>query len=175
MAETKTRRQRAVAVPKAAIEATERTPGGEALDDRPLQVGPRDAMNADQYDPEIDVVPGIEEKGFHTGLVRQPASPIGGEGELRGFEATGVAGDSKFAYGSLAHLKAAHNALEAGDRRYAGVEPTSEEAFDPERLAAAERKAAEQGPRDAEDAPRSTRGKTGADSFESAEKAADKG
>lgn len=136
------------AVPKAAIEATERTPGADELADRPLQIGPRDAMNADEFDPAIDYVPDLEEKGYHTGLVRQPAAPIGGEGELRGFEATGIAGDSRFAYGSLAHLKAVHNESEGDDSRYAGRAPSNPDAFDASRLRAAEQRSIAHGPTD---------------------------
>lgn len=92
------------------------TPGvtedAEVLD-APLALpatGPRDAL----VTPEAqDYVPDIEEKGYHVGLVRQPADLVGNPATgAEGFRSQG--GDSKFAYGSLAHLKAAHNAAEKG-------------------------------------------------------------
>lgn len=140
-------------VPREAIEATEATPGTDP--DAPLVGRPtRDALNANDYDPDVDYVPGIDEKGYHTGQVRQPAEPIGEEGNLRGFRSTGVAGDSKFAYGSLAHLKAAHNAAEADDPSYRGVETSKEDAFDPAKLRAAEVEAARRGPARETEPPR---------------------
>jgi len=42
-----------------------------ALDDA-RRVGPRDALTGD-YDPDVDYVPDLVEKGYHAGTVRQPA------------------------------------------------------------------------------------------------------
>lgn len=81
--------------------------------DAPLSlpvVGPRDALVTPE--PQ-DYVPDIDEKGYHVGLVRQPADLVGTpEAGVQGFRSQG--GESKFAFGSLAHLKAAHNDAEAG-------------------------------------------------------------
>lgn len=102
----------------------ERTPGAPAPDeiaDTPLTVGPPDALIESQR-TEYDYVPDLETKGFHTGMVRQPAEIIGTPENVRGFEATGSAGPSKFDNGTdLRSLKAHANERENSDPRYAGV------------------------------------------------------
>jgi hypothetical protein len=155
---------------------TEVTPGAEAEADRPLSLA-RDALIADQYDENVDYVPELDTKGYHAGLVRQPAEVVGSfPDNVRGFRATGIAGESKFKQTSFRELKAANSAMQADDPAYAGVVTTNEDAFDPEKLAAAERKAAKAGPApDGGRAPaggEGDTGKTGADSFRDAEKAA---
>lgn len=106
-----------------AFERTPGAPGPDEIADAPLTVGPPDALIEEQRTP-YDVVPDLDEKGFHTGLVPQPASLIGTPENSRGFEATGER-RSKFDNGAdLASLKAAHNEREADDPRYAGVEHT---------------------------------------------------
>lgn len=64
-------------------------------------------------DPDFEM-PDSDTKGYHTGLVRQPAEPVltTATGEVR-FETLGEA-PSKFERGSLDELKAAHNEAEAG-------------------------------------------------------------
>lgn len=119
----------------------------EAERDRPLSLteqiagpGPRDAL----VDPNpVDFIPGVDEKGYHTGLVRQPAEPIvDGSGNLRGFRSETP---SKFGYGSLRHLKDAHKDLDS-QPAYAGIPTSREDAFDTEKLAKSERAAAKRGP-----------------------------
>ena len=102
-----------------------RTPGvsdkAEAIEaDAPLTLpvaGPPDAL----VNPgPNDFVPDLEEKGYHAGLVRQPASPLVEDGQMVGFESQGL--PSKFEHGSLAHLKAAHNEVDA--QRTGDAEPS---------------------------------------------------
>jgi hypothetical protein len=70
--------------------------------------GPRDAL----VDPHPDdIVPDMEEKGYHAGLVRQPAAVLVEGGQVVGFESKG--GQSKFEAGSLQAMKAAHNERDA--------------------------------------------------------------
>jgi hypothetical protein len=128
---------------KAPATPFERTPGAPApdeIDDTPLRVGPPDALIEEDRTP-YDVVPDLDEKGFHVGLVPQPASRIGTPENTRGFEATGER-RSKFDNGAdLASLKRAHNESEASDPRYEGVAHVAP--IDGEELLAQERAADE--------------------------------
>jgi hypothetical protein len=65
---------------------------------------------AQEADPD-DIVPDMEEKGYHAGLVRQPAAVLVEGGQVVGFESKG--GQSKFEAGSLQAMKAAHNERDA--------------------------------------------------------------
>lgn len=72
--------------------------------------GPRDAL----LDPrEGDIIPGLEEKGYHVGEVAQPAEPVLHRGGDVTFESLPEAPESKFDRNSFADLKKIHNAQEA--------------------------------------------------------------
>jgi hypothetical protein len=91
--------------------------------------GPRDALIDPQ--PE-DFIPDVETKGYHVGMVRQPAEVVGVGGVPQGFRST--AGEpSRFAHGSLAHLKAAHreNDPAGADVQEVGPDPTPAGVFMP--------------------------------------------
>lgn len=101
-----------------AIASHEATPGvtkeAEVID-APLAIagvgGPRDALVDRQ---EGDIIPDFEEKGYHVGLVRQPAQVVGVGGRVQGFRAQA---DMPSRFPTLRDTKAAHNAREskAGD------------------------------------------------------------
>jgi hypothetical protein len=80
-------------------------------DDVPLNIGVMDLPQDAATNPDAGEMPDAETKGYHTGLVRQPAEPVldTRSGAVR-FESERP---SKFDVGSLADLKAAHNQLEA--------------------------------------------------------------
>lgn len=80
--------------------------------------GPRDAL----LDPrEGDIIPDLEEKGYHVGEVAQPAEPVLHRGGDVTFESLPEAPESKFASSSFAEQKAANQALQASDSAYDGV------------------------------------------------------
>lgn len=125
------------------VDAMRRTPGaegGHALnpsedEDVPLQLGaalsrvassgPRDALILDGHN-EQDYIPDVDGKGYHSGMVRQPAMVvIGADGRVVGFEALD---ESMFArQPTIQDLKAAHNAREKGKDWNKGVRDLSQE------------------------------------------------
>lgn len=81
--------------------------------DVPLNIGVTDLPPDAATDPGYEDQIADPEKGYHTGLVRQPAEPVQGpDGAVR-FETIGDA-PSLFDRGGLKELKAAHNDAEAG-------------------------------------------------------------
>lgn len=106
---------------KAAVDRTDpfaATPGARAAAgstvERPLQVGPPDALIESQRTPS-DFVPDIDTKGYHTGVVRQPVEPVPG-----GFVSEH---ESKFAgQPTIADMKAAHNEAESDPAWSEGVQ-----------------------------------------------------
>jgi hypothetical protein len=100
------------------------TPGargkGVKAVEEPLRVGTRDALIIDGHNDE-DYVPDVESKGYHVGMVRQPAKlAVNEAGQAVGFVSELP---SKFAdQPTIADLKAQHNADEASAEWNEGVE-----------------------------------------------------
>lgn len=89
--------------------------------------GPRDAL----IDPAPeDFVPDVDTKGYHVGMVRQPAELVGVGGVPQGFRSVSEH-ESKFAHGSLKALKAAHNGTEKGLGEAAAPDPSPQGVFMP--------------------------------------------
>lgn len=78
-------------------------------------VGPRDALLEPR---ETDIVPDLEEKGYHVGMVRQPADVVGVRGVPQGFRS---ATDMPSRFPSFREVKAAHNEREASQGDSFGV------------------------------------------------------
>ena len=94
------------------------TPGARAKGvkavEEPLRVGgPRDALIEDGHNDQ-DYVPDVESKGYHVGMVRQPAKVAVNEaGQAVGFISEH---ESKFAQQpNITDLKAYHNEVESSD------------------------------------------------------------
>lgn len=81
--------------------------------EEPLHVGPPDALIESQRTPS-DIVPDMDTKGYHVGMVRQPVEPVSG-----GFVSEHP---SKFAAApTLREAQAYHNAVEQSDEWQAEV------------------------------------------------------
>ena len=102
---------------RSASDAFHATPGargkGVKAVEEPLRVGTRDALIEDGHN-EGDYIPDVESKGYHVGMVRQPAHVAVNEaGQPVGFISERP---SKFEeQPTLADLKAHHNAVESED------------------------------------------------------------
>jgi hypothetical protein len=100
-----------------AQDAFSATPGARARGthkvEQPLQVGPPDAL-IEETRTDHDLVPEMESKGYHTGVVRQPVSVAAdARGNVVGFTSEHP---SKFAAApTLEDLKAYHNEVESGE------------------------------------------------------------
>lgn len=88
--------------------------------EEPLRVGPRDALIDDGKEHPEDYIPDVDSKGYHTGMVRQPAHLVANEsGQPVGFSSDH---ESKFAaQPTMADLKAHHNEVEASAEWNEGV------------------------------------------------------
>lgn len=125
---------------KNAESAFSATPGasgpGTHTVEEPLRVGPRDALIDDGEEHPEDYIPDVETKGYHVGLVRQPAKVVANDaGQVVGFASELP---SKFAEApTIADLKAHHNAVESGDDWNEGVEVARAVTMTPEETKAA--------------------------------------
>ena len=110
-------------------------PGTHTVEE-PLRVGPRDALIDDGQEHPEDYVPDVDSKGYHVGLVRQPAKIVANEaGQHVGFASEHP---SKFAeQPTLSDLKAYHNEQESGSEWNEGVEEARAVSATPEEAAKA--------------------------------------
>lgn len=110
-------------------------PGTHKVEE-PLRVGPRDALIDDGQEHPEDYIPDVDSKGYHVGMVRQPAAVVANEaGQPVGFASEHP---SKFAeQPTIADLKAHHNAEESKAEWNEGVDTARQVTMTPEETKAA--------------------------------------